>query len=50
MVVQSFLPKRRPISTQDVANLKMFPLGPASGVMIGSVVACRQMTMMGNYD
>lgn len=42
-------PMGRLISTQDVANLTLFLLGPASGVMTGSLIDCDQM-VIGAYD
>ncbi len=42
-------PMGRLITTQDVANLTLFLLGPASGVMTGSLIDCDQM-VMGAYD
>lgn len=38
-------PMGRLITTQDVANLTLFLLGPASGVMTGSVVDCDQLVL-----
>jgi len=42
-------PMGRLISTGDVANLALFLLGPASGVMTGSLIDCDQM-VVGAYD
>lgn len=42
-------PMGRLITTEDVASLTLFLLGPASGVMTGSVIDCDQM-VIGGYD
>ena len=42
-------PMGRLITVQDVANLTLFLLGPASGVMTGSLIDCDQM-VIGAYD
>ncbi len=42
-------PMGRLIAPQDVANLTLFLLGPASGVMTGSLIDCDQ-TVIGAYD
>jgi NAD(P)-dependent dehydrogenase (short-subunit alcohol dehydrogenase family) len=42
-------PMGRLIAPEDVANLTLFLLGPASGVMTGSVIDCDQM-VMGAYE
>ncbi len=42
-------PMGRLISCEDVANICLFLLGTASGVMTGSVIDCDQM-VMGAYD
>ncbi|UCH74275.1 MAG: SDR family oxidoreductase [Rhodospirillales bacterium] len=42
-------PMGRLITTQDVANLTLFLLGPPSGVMTGSLIDCDQM-VIGAYD
>jgi len=42
-------PMGRLITTEDVANLTLFLLGPASGVMTGSLIDCDQM-VIGGYD
>ena len=42
-------PMGRLITTEDVASITLFLLGPKSGVMTGSVIDCDQM-VMGAYD
>ncbi len=42
-------PMGRLISTEDVARITLFLLGPQSGVMTGSLIDCDQM-VMGAYD
>lgn len=42
-------PMGRLITPEDVAGLTLFLLGPASGVMTGSVIDCDQL-VMGAYD
>jgi NAD(P)-dependent dehydrogenase (short-subunit alcohol dehydrogenase family) len=43
------LPMGRLITVEDVASLTLFLLGPASGVMTGSLIDCDQM-VIGGYD